>query len=92
MAKNHNEVKLYFLQLNASEYTLFFTYLFMKRVLRDVKSFIEQSMLMGGGPQVSVDKRVNGVSFTKIFENLLFPLKDRREKKKVKTFQKLSHT
>lgn len=64
----------------------------MNRVLRDVKSFIEQSMLMGGGPQVSVDKRVNGVSFTKIFENLLFPLKDRREKKKVKTFQKLSHT
>lgn len=39
-------------------------------------------MLMGGGPQVSVDKRVNGVSFTKIFENLLFPLKDWREKKK----------
>lgn len=43
---------------------------------------MERSMLMGGGPQVSVDKRVNGVSFTKIFENLLFPLKDWREKKK----------
>lgn len=46
----------------------------MSRMLTEVKSFEKRSTLMGGGPQGSVDKRVNGVSFTQLFENLLFAL------------------
>lgn len=60
----------------------------MSRMLREVKSFEKRSMLMGGGPHVSVDKRVNGVSFTQLFENLLFALAG-LEGEKMKTFQKL---
>lgn len=54
----------------------------MSRMLRDVKSFQKRSMLIGGGPQVSVDKRVNGVSFTQLFENLLFALAGLEGKKR----------
>lgn len=62
--------QLYILKYNVS--LMFFS--LMSRMLREIKAFEKRSMLMGGGPQVSVDKRVNGVSCTQLFENLLFAL------------------